>query len=144
MFLGEYRHTIDTKRRLAVPVKFRDEIGKRAVLTRGLDSCLFLYPQKAWEDLAQKLNALPTGQAATRSFVRMMLSGAAEVEQDRLGRILIPEHLHRFAELSRKVVIAGVFNRLEIWNENRWEEYRAKAEETGDEIAEKLGELGVY
>ena len=144
MFLGEYRHTIDTKRRLAIPAKFRDELGKTAVITRGLDSCLFVYPQHAWEELARKLNALPTGQASTRSFVRLMLAGASESEPDRLGRIVIPDYLFQFAGLGKRVVIAGVFNRFEVWDEERWNEYRKKAESSGDEIAEKLGELGAY
>ena len=144
MFLGEYRHTIDTKRRLAIPVKFRDELGLKAILARGLDNCLFVYPQKAWDDLAQKLNALPTGQSSTRSFVRLMLAGAFEGEPDRLGRILIPDQLCQFAGFKKRVVVAGVFSRLEIWDEQRWDEYRKKAEASGDEIAEKLGELGVY
>jgi len=119
-------------------------MGQRAVVTRGLDSCLFLYPEAVWQEVAQRLSTLPTGQSGTRSFVRVMLSGASEVEIDRLGRILVPEYLKTFAELSRRVVLTGVGNRLEIWDEARWEEYRKKAEQSTDTLAEKLGEIGAY
>ena len=144
MFIGEYRHSIDIKRRLAIPAKFRKDMGQRAVVTRGLDSCLFLYPEAVWQEVAQRLSTLPTGQSGTRSFVRVMLSGASEVEIDRLGRILVPEYLKTYAELSRRVVLTGVGNRLEIWDEARWEEYRKKAEQSTDTLAEKLGEIGAY
>lgn len=144
MLIGEYRHTIDSKRRIAIPVKFRKEVGGRAVLTRGLDSCLFLYPERVWEGIAQKLGELPTGQASTRSFVRLMLSGAAEVEVDKLGRILVPDYLKEAAGLEHKVVLAGVFNRIELWDEGAWEEYREKSAGSAQDIAEQLGEIGAY
>ena len=144
MLIGEYRHTIDNKRRIAIPVKFRKEVGGRAVLTRGLDSCLFLYPDRIWKGIAQKLGELPTGQASTRSFVRLMLSGAAEVEVDKLGRILVPEYLKEAGGLERKVVLAGVFNRIELWDEDAWEEYREKSAGSAQDIAEQLGEIGAY
>lgn len=144
MFIGEYRHTIDAKKRIAIPAKFRKEIGSTAVIVRGLDACLFLYPERTWEKIASKLGELPMGQAGTRSFVRLMLAGAHEVEVDKLGRILIPEHLKEAAGLGKKVVLAGVFNRIELWNEEAWEEYRKRSEEDASEIAEKLGEIGAY
>lgn len=144
MLVGEFHHTLDAKRRLSVPAKFRDDLGSRMVLTRGLDRCLFLYPEKTWQSLAQKLSDLPAGQASTRSFVRLILAGAAEVERDKLGRILVPDYLRDYAELTKQVVLTGLFNRVEIWNEKHWEEYRARSEENVDDIAEKLGEIGAY
>ena len=144
MFIGEYRHTIDTKKRLAIPAKFRKDMGQKVALTRGLDSCLFIYPIKEWETLAQNLSKLPTGKSETRSFVRLMLAGALDIDIDALGRILLPDYLKTYAGLAKKVIIAGVYNRLEIWDEIKWNEYKSKAEQSSENIAEKLGDLGVY
>ena len=143
MLIGEYKHTLDPKKRLSIPVKLRKEIGDRAVLTRGLDSCLFLFPMKEWEQLAEKLGKLPFGQQDTRGFVRLLLSGASEVELDQLGRILIPDFLKDYAALKKTVIVAGLFNRLEIWDEEHWTAYKNNLEKNGNRIAEKLGELGV-
>ncbi|TSC92044.1 MAG: MraZ protein [Parcubacteria group bacterium Licking1014_17] len=143
MLIGEYKHTIDAKKRLSVPSKLRREVGEKAVLTRGLDNCLFLFTLNEWEKLASKLGTLPLGQQDTRSFVRLLLSGAVEVEMDQLGRILIPDYLRDYAGLKKNAVIAGLFNRLEIWDEEKWQAYKSEIEKKGDSIAEKLGELGV-
>ena len=143
MFIGEYTHTIDTKKRLAVPAKFRKEIGQKAVITRGLDNCLFLYPMKEWESLAEKLGKLPIGQGDARGFSRLMLAGAMEVELDSLGRILIPDYLKEYAGLGKKIIVAGLYNRLEIWDEEKWKDYKRKTEEGVGDMAEKLSELGV-
>lgn len=144
MFIGEYSHTVDSKKRLAVPSKFRKDLGSRAVITRGLDKCLFIYPLKTWEELAKKLGTLPVGEAGTRSFIRLMLAGATDVDVDRQGRILIPDYLKNYASLKKSVTIAGLYNRLEIWDANKWKTYRNKAEKNTDEIAEQLGKLGIY
>lgn len=143
MFIGEYTHTIDNKKRLAIPMKFRKELGQKTVITRGLDNCLFLYPVKEWESLAEKLGKLPVGQSDARGFSRIMLAGAMDVELDSLGRILIPDYLKQYASLGKKVVIAGLYNRLEIWAEEKWQEYKTKTLETVEKMGEKLGELGV-
>ena len=144
MFIGEYSHSIDEKKRLAVPSKFRGELENKVVVTRGLDKCLFVYPMKAWEELAGKLGSLPVGEVGTRSFTRLMLAGAVDVDVDKQGRILIPDYLKDYADLKRSVVIAGLYNRLEIWDEKKWEDYKLGAEKNSDEIAEQLGRLGVY
>lgn len=144
MLIGEYQHTLDTKKRLAIPSKLRKELGERAVLTRGLDNCLFLYPMQEWQRLTEKLGQLPVGQGSTRSFLRLMLAGAVEVELDQLGRILVPDYLKNYAGLRQRVVIAGVYNRLEVWDEERWTSYKSEVEKNTDMIAEKLGELGLY
>ena len=143
MLIGEYRHNLDPKKRLSIPSKFRKELGEGAVLTRGLDNCLFVFPLQSWNELAEKLKNLPLGQQSTRSFARLLLSGASEVDFDSLGRILIPEHLKSYASLKKIVVIAGVLNRLEIWDDENWTAYKANLEKNSDSIAEKLGELGI-
>jgi MraZ protein len=144
MLIGEFQHSIDPKKRLAVPSKFRGELKNKVVVTRGLDKCLFIYPMKVWEELASKLGTLPVGEAGTRSFIRLMLAGAIDVEVDKQGRILIPDYLKIYAGLNKNVVVAGVYNRLEIWDEKKWEVYKKNAEKNTDEIAEQLGKLGVY
>jgi MraZ protein len=143
MLIGEHTHNLDAKKRLAIPAKFRKELGEGAVLTRGLDACLFVFPLQQWHQLAEKLANLPMGQQDSRSFGRLLLSGAVEVEFDTLGRVLIPEYLKQYAGLARSVVVAGVYNRLEIWNEEKWKAYKSNLEKNSDNIAEKLGELGV-
>ena len=143
MFIGEYTYSIDEKKRLAIPAKFRQLLGKKAVITRGLDRCLFLYPAKEWESLAKKLAQLPLSQADARGFARLMLTGAMEANLDNLGRILVPDYLKTYAFLKKKVVIAGIFNRVEIWDERKWREYQTKTEKEVGDIAERLKELGV-
>jgi MraZ protein len=142
MLIGEYKHTIDAKKRLSIPAKFRKEIGEKAVLTRGLDNSLFLFPMKEWEQLAERLSKLPFSQQDSRGFARLLLSGASEVEFDQLGRILVPDFLRNYASLKKTVVITGLFNRLEIWDEDNWKAYKENLEKNSDRIAEKLGELG--
>ena len=144
MFIGEYKHIIDPKKRLAIPVKFRKELGGKAVLTRGLDGCLFIFPMREWQKLTDKLSQLPMGQGSARGFSRLMLAGAVEADLDPLGRILVPDYLKNYAGLKQKVVIAGVYNRLEIWDEEKWATYKNEVEKNTDMIAEKLGELGLY
>lgn len=143
MFIGEYQYSIDEKKRLAIPLKFRKMLGKKAVITRGLDQCLFLYPAKEWKNLAKKLSQLPLSQADARGFARLMLTGAMEVAIDNAGRILIPDYLKNYAFLKKKVIIAGVYNRIEIWDAQKWKEYKTKTEREVGDIAERLKELGV-
>jgi MraZ protein len=143
MFIGEYHHTLDEKGRMSVPVKFRAALAEGVVVTRGLDRSLFLYPKSEWQTLAEKLASLPFGQADTRAFARLMLAGAMEVEVDKSGRVLLPEYLREYAALDKAVVVAGLYNRLEIWDEATWKEYSSKTEAEGNAIAERLQNLGV-
>ena len=143
MLIGEYSHTLDSKKRLSLPAKFRKEIGKKVVITRGLDTCLFMYPEKQWEKIAAKLAELPMGQSDTRALSRFMLSGAVESEVDGAGRILIPDFLKEFAGLKGKVILAGVHERIEIWNEKQWDEYKRRIEKNADQVAQKLGDIGI-
>ncbi len=144
MFIGEYTHSIDAKKRLSLPSKVRSELGARVVVTRGLDQCLFVYPVKTWEVLAEKLGSMPIGEAGTRSFVRLMLAGAVDTEVDSQGRVLIPDYLKEYAGLSKEVIVAGLWNRLEVWDESKWKEYKVEAEGNSERIAEELGKMGAY
>ncbi len=143
MFIGEYQHSIDEKGRLALPAKFRADLEGGAVVTRGLDSCLFLYTLQEWNTLAQKISSLPISQANTRAFSRLMLAGAMDVELDKQGRVVVPDYLREYANLKKKVVITGLYNRLEIWSEDAWKTYKCQTEEEGNDIAEQLGGLAV-
>ena len=143
MLIGEYKHTLDPKKRLSLPAKFRREMGKKVVITKGLDNCLFVYPVKEWEKISRKLSELPFGQADSRGFGRFMFSGATEVDVDTAGRILVPDFLCAFAKLTGKVVVAGVHSRIEIWNERVWNDYKERIERQADALAEKLGEVGM-
>jgi len=143
MLIGEYSHTIDAKKRLAIPARLRRELGTKAVITRGLDNCLFVFPQKEWQKLVEKLSNLPFGERNSRSFVRLILAGAAEVSLDSLGRVLVPDYLKNYASLKKNVIIAGVYNRLEVWDKSRWEMFKQQSEKEVDNMAERLGELGV-
>lgn len=143
MFIGEFHHTLDEKGRMSVPIKFRAALAEGAVVTRGLDHSLFLYRKAEWEKLAEKLGAVPLGQSDTRAFARLMLAGAMEVEVDKSGRVLIPEYLRVYAGLRKNTVVAGLFNRMEIWDEETWSAYASKTEAQGNEIAERLSGLGI-
>lgn len=143
MFIGEFTHTIDEKKRLAIPAKFRPLLGGSGVLTRGLDRCLFLYPMPEWKKVAEKISSLPMAQADARGFARMMLAGAMDMAPDALGRILVPDYLKSYAGLEKKVVIAGLYDRVEIWDEGAWTEYKERMEQDAGDIAERLKELGV-
>ncbi len=145
MLIGEYLHTIDQKNRLSVPSKFRKELGKIVVVSRGLDKCLFLYSLDSWKKLADKLSTeLPWGKAENRSFMRSMIAGASDVSIDALGRILLPENLKNFAFLEKEAMVVGLYNRVEIWKPEIWKTYNEVSNQNTELIAEKLGELGLY
>ncbi|MEK7493984.1 MAG: division/cell wall cluster transcriptional repressor MraZ [Patescibacteria group bacterium] len=143
MFIGEYHHTIDEKGRVAVPVKFRKELANGAVVTKGLDACLFLYPMKEWEAQAVRIAGLPITRADNRAFNRHMLSGAMDMEMDKQGRVVIPDYLRKFGGINKKVVITGLYNRIEIWDAEKWEQYKQTTEAESNAIAERMGELGI-
>lgn len=138
MFLGEYLHTFDAKNRISIPSRFRKELGRIVVVTRGLDHCLYVYAKKAWEREARAYAAEVNGSAARRGLARLFLAGSSEAEVDRSGRVLIPEHLKSFASIKEKAVIAGVADRVEIWEENAWKKYTAEIERDADAFAEKV------
>ncbi len=139
MLLGEYRHNLDVKGRMAIQAKFRDKLSAGAIITRGIDNCLFVFANAEWDALAKKLIALPLAQANSRAFVRLMLAGATDVEIDNQGRILIPDYLRKYAGLKKEVVVAGLYNRVEIWDEATWTTYKTRTESSSEKIAEQLG-----
>ena len=141
MFMGEYNHTIDAKGRLIVPAKFREALGDEFVVTRGLDDCLFVFPNEGWKVFEEKLSTLPVANKNARRFARFFLSGAATVELDKQGRILIPTTLREYGALEKEVVFIGVANRVEIWSIERWE--NSAVMDDMDEIAESMDELGL-
>lgn len=143
MFIGEYQHSIDEKGRVAIPVKFRNLLKKGAVVTRGIDNCLFLYPKEQWQKIAGKLANMPVSQAKARAFSRLMIAGAMEADFDNQGRISLPEYLRSFAGLKKKAIVAGLYDRLEIWDETNWNKYKENSEKESAAIAESLSELGI-
>lgn len=143
MLMGEYIHTLDTKGRLILPAKFRDELGQRFIATKGLDDCLFVYAKDEWAILEEKLKRLPLGKPEARAFVRFFFSGAAEVECDRQGRVLLPNNLREHAKLDKDVVVIGVSNRIEIWDKERWTAYNEHIAPTVAQVAENLIDLGI-
>ena len=143
MLLGEFTHTLDDKNRLTLPKKFKSELGKKVVVTRGLDSSLFIYSEKEWKKITEKMSELSMTHSDSRGFSRFFLAGAAEAELDKAGRMLVPEHLKDFAKLSKEVVLTGVQSRVELWDAKEWAAYKRKLERDGDLLAEKLGEIGV-
>ena len=139
MFIGEYRHTLDTKNRISLPAKFRSGLGKTVVVTRGLDRCLFIYPKGAWKKEAERIAKYSTGSSAGRGLARLMLAGAVEADVDKAGRILVPDYLKGFANLREKGVVAGVNDRVELWDENTWNTYTKAIERDADSFAERMG-----
>jgi MraZ protein len=142
LLIGEYEHTLDEKKRVSLPKNFRAALGKRVVMTRGLDNCLFVYSPRAWGEVAAKLQSLSIVNQDTRGFNRFMLSGAAEVDVDGAGRVLIPDHQKEFAQLKRDVVFTGVSDHVEIWDAMRWKSYKARIEKDAEKMAGKLAEIG--
>lgn len=139
--MGEYNHTIDAKGRLIIPSKFREVLGDEFVITKGLDGCLFVYDNKEWTAFEEKLKSLPLTNKDARKFVRFFLAGAANVEVDKQGRILVPSVLREFGEINKDVVLVGVASRIEIWSKERWD--GTADYEDMDEIAEHMADLGL-
>jgi len=141
--MGEYRHSLDSKARLIMPAKFREMLGESFVMTRGLDNCLFVYPQNEWKILEEKVKKLPLAKSEARAFVRFLFSGATECEFDKQGRISLSSLLRNYAQIDKELVVIGVSNRVEIWSKDNWESYLAKAELDYVDLAEKIIELEI-
>lgn len=141
MFMGEYKHNIDIKGRLIMPAKFRDDLGDRFVVTRGLDQCLFVYPMDEWHILEEKIKKLPLTKKDARAFSRFFFSGATECEVDKQGRINLPLTLQTYANIDKECAVVGVSNRLEIWSLETWTNYMDDQTETFEEIAENMMDI---
>ena len=142
MFMGEYNHSIDSKGRLIMPAKFREILGESFVVTKGLDGCLFVYPDSEWKIFEDKLKTLPLTNKNARQFTRFFLAGAANCEVDKQGRILLPQVLREFAGLEKDVVLVGVASRIEIWSKKLWDESVNNYDMDMDEVAEDMANLG--
>jgi MraZ protein len=150
MFIGEFTHTLDDKKRLSLPSKFRKELGKKVIKTHGLDNCLFMFTLSQWSKIAEQLGNTSIGNVDSRGFNRIMLAGAVEIEIDTAGRILIPDFLRQYAgaissedkKEVTKLVFAGVHTRIEIWEEKRWKSYKEKILKQADSLAAKLSSIG--
>ena len=143
MLIGEFEHSIDTKGRLVLPAKIKDDLGKEFIVTKGLDGCLFGYSLTEWNKFEEKLKTLPLTNKITRDFVRFFLSGAVEEETDKQGRFLLPANLREYASLTKDAVIIGVGTRIEIWDKKKWNEYNSEENLSVDSIAEKMTEIGI-
>lgn len=143
MFIGQYEHSLEAKGRLSIPKKFRSQLAEGSVISQGLDGCLFLYPQAAWEQLIHKLSQLPLTRSDARSFSRSLSYGATQVVIDRLGRILIPDYLRDFAGIKSLCIVAGSLDRVEIWDKEKFNQYSARINSTAEAIAEKLADAGI-
>lgn len=143
MLMGEFQHTLDDKNRLIIPAKFRQELGEKFVITRGLDGCLFGYSLETWKQLEEKLSSLPLAKKEARTFVRFFYSAATECEVDKQGRVKIPQSLKKHSQLDKNCVIIGVSNRIEIWNAAHWLAFSDEAEENFEDIAENMIDFGL-
>ena len=143
LLIGEYEHSIDTKGRLIMPSKLKEDIGEKFEVTKGLDGCLFVYSQTEWKTFEDKLRAFPLTNKDARALVRFFLAGAMECEIDKQGRFLIPGNLREFAGLEKEVVVIGVLNKIEIWSKDKWLKYSEEENSSVDEIAEKMSNLGI-
>lgn len=141
MFMGEYNHTIDTKGRLIIPSKFREQLGDEFIVTKGLDGCLFVFSKNEWQIFEEKLRSLPLMQKSVRKFTRFFVAGATMCELDKQGRILLPQTLREFAGLEKDVVLSGNLNRIEIWSKENWTENNTY--DDMDDIAEQMSDLGL-
>ena len=143
MFMGEYSHTIDTKGRLIIPSRFREELGETFVVTKGLDGCLFVFSDEEWKAFENKLKSLPLTNKNARQFARFFVAGATPCELDKQRRILLPATLREFAGLEKDVVLTGMLNRIEIWSKDKWNENNSLDDVAMDEIAEQMTDLGL-
>ncbi|MEG1362955.1 MAG: division/cell wall cluster transcriptional repressor MraZ [Clostridia bacterium] len=143
MLLGEYSHNLDTKGRISIPAKFREDLGMSFIITKGLDNCLFIYSKEEWNKFETKLKELPTSNIAARNFIRFFFSGASECEIDKQGRINIPQNLRQHANLTKDVYVIGVSTRVELWDKNVWDNYTSSDNMNMDEIAIQMSNLGI-
>lgn len=143
MFLGEFQHTVDQKGRLAIPAKFREELADGAVVTRGLDKCLVIYPRIEWETLAEKVSRLPQTQPNVRTLSRLLFSGAVDLSLDGQGRTILPQYLREYAGITANVAVIGLYQRIEVWCLEDWDAVKTTTEAAGGSLAEQLADLGI-
>ena len=143
MFIGEYQHSLDSKNRITMPSKFREELGDTFVMTKGMDDCLFIYSMNEWKIVEDKLKSLPMTNKDARAFVRFFFAGASECEIDKQGRVLIPTNLKEYAKIEKDTVVIGVSTRIEIWSLDEWNRFNNDANISYEDVAEKMAQLGI-
>jgi MraZ protein len=143
MFFGRFGHTLDDKGRLTIPAKYRNTLATGVVITRGLDRCLYVYPSSEWGQISERIQQLSQMKKDARSFVRFLFAEATDSIPDKQGRVLIPAFLREYADLSDDVIVAGSYNRLEIWNPDAYQQENSRLEQDADALAEQLSELGI-
>lgn len=143
MFLGEFNHNLDSKFRVIVPVKFREDLGESFVITKGYDRCLFIYHLDEWQELLNKIKVLPKSDPFIRRFERLFIGGASVLEPDNQGRVLVPQNLRIYGEIEKELVFVGVSNRIEVWSQEKWNTYNNDSNYLDDELAIKMAELGI-
>lgn len=143
MFIGEYEHTLDTKGRIIIPSKFREDLGEEFVMTKGLDNCLFVYPKSEWSVLEEKLKTLPLTNRDARAFIRFFFAGASECSLDKQGRVTIPGNLRKHSKLEKDAIVIGVSTRMEIWSKDEWTNYNEDENLSYESISERMLELGI-
>lgn len=143
MFIGQFEHSIDAKSRIAIPSKFRKGFQEGAIITKGLDGCLFLFPKVRWQKMANSIGQLPTTKSSARMYARLLLASAVAEKFDRQGRVIIPSFLKKYAKLKNKVVITGLYDRVEIWDKNVWEQLEERVDKDAGKVVEELSDLGI-
>lgn len=143
MFIGQFEHSIDTKSRIAIPSRFRKDFQEGVVLTKGLDGCLFLFSKTRWQKMADSIGQLPTTKSSARLYARLLLASAVAEKFDKQGRVVVPRFLKRYAGLKSKVVVTGLYDRVEVWDKKIWEKLEEKVDKDAGKIAEELSGLGI-
>ena len=143
MFFGEFEHSIDSKGRLTIPARFKEALAGGIVVTRGLDGCLWAFTRDEWKKISEKIASLTVTNVEARRFTRFMFSSASESIPDRNGRIIIPQKLMEYAQIDREVIVAGIMNKIEIWNPARWNEEQDMATEDPEAMVAQLADLGI-
>ncbi|MGN0710904.1 MAG: division/cell wall cluster transcriptional repressor MraZ [Anaerovoracaceae bacterium] len=143
MLMGKYQNSIDAKGRMIVPAKYREELGYRCVLTRGIDKCLYIYPMPQWEKFMEKLSKLPTADPNARAFVRHFYANAVECDIDKQGRMGIPQELRDYAGIEKELVTVGILDKIEIWSKNEWHDAEELTEMSPNDVAAKMAEYGI-
>lgn len=143
MFIGQFEHTVDQKNRLAIPVKFRRTLANTAVITKGLDGCLFLFSRDKWQKMAQGIGELPLTKSSARLYARLILASAQEVEFDKQGRIILPPYLRKYASINKDAIVAGVYDRVEIWDKAKWGKTVERDESKAAKAVEELSQLDI-
>lgn len=143
MFIGEYQHNLDAKGRITMPSKFREELGNTFYITKGMDGCLFVFPEEEWIEMDKKIKGLRLSRKDARGIARLFYAGAIDVSLDKMGRVLLPGNLRQYASLEKEAIIIGVSSRVEIWDKDRWQSYNDDDDFNYDMLTESMADLDI-